>query len=65
LCSFGCDQPGLIPDEFRVETVRAKVSNRPPNARQTYLDEERYMVTIATEVNKEVFYGYILERFKR
>jgi inosine-uridine nucleoside N-ribohydrolase len=54
-----------IPEEFTVEAVRAKVSNRPPNAGQTYLDEEGYKVTIATEMNKEVFYEYILERFKQ
>lgn len=53
-----------IPQEFTVEAVRAKVSNRPPNAGQTYLDEDGYLVTIATEVNKAIFYEYILERFK-
>jgi len=54
-----------IPEAFTVEEVRAKVSNRPPNAGQTYLDEEGYLVTIATEVNKAIFYEYILERFKQ
>ncbi len=53
-----------IPEEFTVSEVRAKVSVRPPNAGQTYLDKEGNQLKIATEVNKEVFYEYILNKFK-
>ena len=53
-----------IAAEFTVEEVRAIVSTRPPNAGQTLLDEKGYKVKIATDVNKAVFYDYVLERFR-
>ena len=54
-----------IPFEFKVEERKIKVSNRPPNAGQTYFSDDGYNVKIATDVNKNVFYDYILSQFGR
>lgn len=54
-----------IPEQFTIETVKVKVSTRPPNAGQTYLDETGYVVRIATDVNVSYFYEYLLSQFKR
>jgi purine nucleosidase len=54
-----------MPEQFKTESVKAKVSTRPPNVGQTYLDETGYTVKIATDVNIEYFYAYILGQFKR
>lgn len=54
-----------IPEQFTLETVRANVSTRPPNAGQTYLDENGYALKIATGVNIPYFYEYLLSQFKR
>lgn len=54
-----------IPDEFTIERVKATISTKPPNAGQTLIDSNGYEVTIATGVNKEVFYEYLLGQFKR
>lgn len=54
-----------IPEEFTVEEIKARVSNRPPNAGQTCMDANGFPVRIATDVNKNVFYDYILDRLKR
>lgn len=53
-----------IPEQFTLEDIKAKVSTRPPNAGQTYLDKEGYALKIATNVNKEYFYEYILRQFR-
>lgn len=53
-----------IPEHFTIEEVKAKVSGRPPNAGQTMLDTEGYPLQVAVEVNKNVFYEYILEQLK-
>lgn len=54
-----------IPHEFTTEKVKAVVAERPPNAGQTSIDENGYDVTIATDVNKDAFYSYILNQLKR
>ncbi|GAB3880764.1 nucleoside hydrolase [Spirosoma agri] len=54
-----------MPEQFKTEVVKAKVSTRPPNAGQTYLDDAGYSVKIATDVNVEYFYEYLLTQFKR
>jgi purine nucleosidase len=54
-----------IPEQFTVESVRANVSTRPPNAGQTYLDELGYELKIATGVNTDYFYDYLLRQFQR
>ena len=54
-----------ISEEFTVEEIKARVSHRPPNAGQTYMDANGFPVHIATAVNKNVFYDYILDKFKR
>lgn len=54
-----------IPDEFTIEEIKAKVSHRPPNAGQTLIADDGFPVRIATDVNKSVFYDYILAQFKR
>jgi len=54
-----------IPDQFKTEMVKARVSTRPPNAGQTYLDETGYTLKIVTDVNIAVFYEYILEQFRQ
>jgi purine nucleosidase len=54
-----------IPEEFTVETVRAYVNERPPNAGQTIIGEMGHEISIATNVNKEAFYTYILKQFRR
>lgn len=53
-----------IPHEFTLETVKAIISDRPPNAGQTLIHPQGYVVKIATGVNKQAFYTYILEQFK-
>jgi len=54
-----------IPHEFTVEKVKAVVCLNPPNAGQTMIDKEGYYVEIATHINKNIFYNYILEQFKK
>jgi purine nucleosidase len=54
-----------MPEKFATEIVKANVSTRPPNAGQTYLDENGYALKIATDVNPTHFYEYILAQFKR
>ncbi|MEO0469094.1 MAG: hypothetical protein AAF206_05700, partial [Bacteroidota bacterium] len=49
---------------FVVEEVKAVVSNRPPNAGQTLLDLDGHRLRIATDVNKELFYEYLLTQLK-
>lgn len=54
-----------MPEHFTTERVKANVSTRPPNAGQTYLDESGYELTIATNVNVDYFYDYLLAQFKQ
>ena len=54
-----------IPQEFTVEKVKGYVSERPPNAGQTVIGTNGYEITIATDVNKNAFYDYILGQFKK
>ncbi|MBD2754954.1 nucleoside hydrolase [Spirosoma validum] len=54
-----------MPDYFTTELVKANVSTRPPNAGQTYLDDQGYVVKIATDVNTGYFYDYLLSQFKQ
>ena len=54
-----------MPEKFTTEIVKATISTRPPNAGQTYLDENGYKVKIATDTNPAHFYEYILAQFKR
>jgi Inosine-uridine nucleoside N-ribohydrolase len=54
-----------IPQEFTVEKVKGYVSERPPNAGQTVIGANGYEITIATDVNKNAFYDYILGQFKK
>lgn len=54
-----------IPEQFTTELVKANISTRPPNAGQTYLDNQGYVVKIATDVNTGYFYDYLLAQFKR
>ncbi len=54
-----------IPEEFTVEKVKAYVSERPPNDGQTVIGTSGYEITIATSVNCNAFYNYILGQFNR
>ncbi|MBD2704475.1 nucleoside hydrolase [Spirosoma sp. BT702] len=54
-----------IPEQFKTERIKASISTRPPNAGQTYLDDNGYELTIATDANTSFFYDYLLEQFKR
>jgi purine nucleosidase len=54
-----------IPQAFTTTKVKAKVSSRPPNAGQTYLDQTGWEVQIATAVNRDDFYAFILSQFRR
>lgn len=54
-----------MPEKFTTEIVKANVSTRPPNAGQTYLDDNGYALKIATDVNPAHFYEYILAQFKQ
>ncbi|GAB4056049.1 nucleoside hydrolase [Spirosoma litoris] len=54
-----------MPEQFTTEIVRANVSTRPPNAGQTYLDSNGYELKIATDVNVDYFYEYILKQYKQ
>lgn len=53
-----------MPEEFTLEEVKASVSDRPPNAGQTLLTEKGHPLKIAIDVNKEVFYEYVLNQLK-
>jgi len=54
-----------IPEEFTVEKVKASVSERPPNEGQTVIGTSGYEITMATDVNSNAFYNYILAQFNR
>jgi purine nucleosidase len=54
-----------VPEEFTVEKVKAYVSERPPNAGQTVIDNNGFELQIATDVNKSAFYSYILHQLKK
>jgi purine nucleosidase len=54
-----------IPEAFTIEKVKACVSDRPPNAGQTYITDNGYELTIATDIDTNAFYAYILNQFKR
>ncbi|GAB3955216.1 nucleoside hydrolase [Spirosoma harenae] len=54
-----------MPEQFTTETIKANVSTRPPNAGQTYFDPNGYKLTIATNVNTDYFYEYLLKQFKQ
>ncbi len=54
-----------IPEEFTIEKVKAYVSERPPNAGQTVMDANGFEIQIATDVNKNAFYNYILHQLKK
>ncbi|MEM8907270.1 MAG: nucleoside hydrolase, partial [Bacteroidota bacterium] len=49
---------------FTVEEVQATVSDRPPNAGQTLIHPDGYNVKIATHIEKEQFYQYILKQLE-
>lgn len=53
-----------IPEAFTVEKVKALVSERPPNSGLTIIGAKGHEITIATDVNQEAFYNYILTQFK-
>lgn len=53
-----------LPDEFTLEEVKAVVSHRPPNAGQTQLTDSGHTLQIAVDVNKKVFYEYVLNQLK-
>ncbi|GAB3996195.1 nucleoside hydrolase [Spirosoma daeguense] len=54
-----------MPEQFKTESIKANISTRPPNAGQTYLDDNGYDLTIATDVNTALFYDYLLSQFKQ
>lgn len=54
-----------IPDEFILEKIKVSVSVRPPNEGQTKIDPNGHEITIATDVNIDAFYDYILKQFKK
>ncbi len=54
-----------MPEQFTTELVKANVSTRPPNAGQTYLDDDGYELKIATAVNTTYFYEYLLAQFRQ
>lgn len=54
-----------MPEQFTLETTKANVSTRPPNAGQTYMDENGYALTFATDVNVAYFYDYLLTQFRQ
>lgn len=53
-----------LPEIFTLETVRAKVSVKPPNAGQTMISADGHLMQIALDVKKEVFYEYVWERLR-
>jgi len=53
-----------LEEHFTVETVKAIVSDRPPNAGQTILAEAGHNLKVVTGVDKEVFYQYILKQLR-
>ncbi|WP_296622964.1 nucleoside hydrolase [Marivirga sp.] len=53
-----------LPEEFTLEEVKAVVSDRPPNAGQTQLIESGHKLKIAVDVNKDIFYHYVLNQLK-
>lgn len=54
-----------LKEEFQLEKVKALVSDLPPNAGHTILDADGHEVTIATNVNKEIFYDYLLRQLNQ
>ena len=52
-----------LSEHFTVEEVRAIVSDRPPNAGQTLLQSDGHPLKIATDVDKGVFYEFMLRQF--
>ena len=54
-----------MPEQFTIEVTKANVSTRPPNAGQTYPDENGYTIRFATDVTIAYFYEYLLAQFRR
>jgi purine nucleosidase len=48
-----------------VEKVGVSVSERPPNAGQTTIESDGYEISVATDLNTDAFYDYILTQFKK
>ncbi len=55
----------LIPQAFTTKAVQVNVSTRPPNAGQTFVDEQGWTATRVTGVDIATFYDFILTQFKR
>jgi len=53
-----------LSENFKLEEVKAVVSDRPPNAGQTLLTETGHPLKIAGDVDKNLFYEYILNQLK-
>jgi purine nucleosidase len=52
-------------ETFTVEKVGVSVSERPPNAGQTTIESDGYEISVATDLNTDAFYDYILTQFKK
>ncbi|SDM61406.1 purine nucleosidase [Catalinimonas alkaloidigena] len=53
-----------LPQAFTTEAIRATISTRPPNAGQTRLDPNGVPATLVTDVDKALFYDYLLQQFR-
>ncbi len=54
-----------LKEHFEVETVKARVAIRPPNAGQTLVAEDGYTIKMAKYIDKTVFYNYLFQQFKK
>lgn len=54
-----------LKEYFDVELIKASVSSKPPNEGQTIIDPNGHQVKIASNVNKEKFYDYLLNQLNK
>lgn len=54
-----------IPEKFTLKEIRAKISDRTPNAGQTVLDDNGHKLKVITHVNIKLFYKFLLDQFNR
>jgi purine nucleosidase len=53
-----------VPEIFRVEQIRAKVSVKAPNAGKTMEHPDGHRLKVAFDVNEQAFYRYLLQQLK-
>lgn len=54
-----------IEEHFIIKNVRAKLNNRPPSAGRTIINQDGFKLKIATDIDVEIFYKYLLKQFDK